>query len=232
MAGTNGYNLRGSVQHRLSKTRTIGATYEHIHFDFPPSYGQSDINLVEASFNTTIGRRLNFGVSGGAFQAEVQGIQQVTLSPVIAALLGTSVGAQSFYTKTTSPSGSVHLSEKFRTSSLGIQGGQTIAPGNGIFLTSKSTSASLYYSYTGIRKWNFGLTAGYNRLDAVGQGLSQYSGFTDGAGFTYSLTHAIQVVGRYDGRRNSINGVNYQQSGSRVTIGLAFSPANIPLSLW
>jgi hypothetical protein len=232
LSGVNGYNLRGSVQYRVSKRKTIGLTYQHIHFDFPPAYGQSDVNELEAVYSAGIGRRWTFSVSAGAFQAEVQGVHQVVLNPVIAALLGTSVGSQAFYLKTTSPSGTVHLNGHYRTSTFGLTGGRTVMPGNGLYLTSSQTLGQLFYSYTGIRKWNFGITGGYSALDGLGQGLQTYGSLTGGVGITYALTHSLHIVSRYDIRRQSISAIGYLQTGNRVTFGLSFSPGNIPLSLW
>ena len=55
---------------------------------------------------------------------------------------------------------------------------------------------------------------------------------TGGAGFTYGLTRMFHVVGRYDARHQEINLYNYRRTSYRATLGIAFSPGDIPLSLW
>ncbi len=232
LAGVNGYDLHGSMQHRLSKTRTIGVTYEHSHFDFPPAFGQADINTVEGLYSTSLGRRWTFSVHAGAFQAEVQGVQQVALNPVIAKLLGQGTATQAFYRATVYPSGTASLTGNFKTSSIGLSYARTVSPGNGVYLTSRQESGTLSYSYTGIRKWNFSINGAYNKLASVGQGIQPYTQLTGGAGVTYGFTRAFHIVGRYDARRQEIDLAGYRRTSYRATLGLAFSPGDKPLSLW
>src|SRR5580704_2169789 len=115
LASLHGYNLHGTIQHRVSRNQTIGVTYAHIHYDFPPAFGQADTNLAEAFFASSLGKRWTVNIRAGAFQTEVQGIQQVTLNPVVAALLGTSVGQQTFYREDFYPSGEFNLTGRFHT---------------------------------------------------------------------------------------------------------------------
>jgi hypothetical protein len=232
LADLHGYSLHGTIQHRLSRTRTIGATYEHIHYDFPPSFGQSDINVAQLFFASALGRRWTINVGAGAFQAEVQGIQQVTLNPVIAALLGTSVGQQTFYREDFYPSGQLILNGRFHTSSINFSASESIVPGNGVYLTSRQESANASYSYTGIRKWNFGVSGGYNKLSSVGQGISPYSTWGGGGGITYSVGHALHIIARADYRDQQIDILGNHFNSYRITLGLGYSPGKIPLSLW
>jgi hypothetical protein len=232
LASLNGYALQGTIKHRVTKNQTVGVTYSHTHYDFPPAFGQSDMNSAQLFFATSIGRRWTFSIGGGATQAEVQGIQQVTLNPVVAALLGVSFGQQTFYREDFYPAGKLSLNGRFKTYSVGITAAQSIAPGNGVYLTSNQQTASANYSYTGIRKWNFGLNAGYSKLAGIGQGIQNYAGFTGGVGITYSLTRALHITARADSRYQQIDVVGYNRTGYRASIGLAFSPGNVPLSLW
>ena len=232
LASMNGYNLHGTIQHRVTKNQTIGVTYAHIHYDFPPGFGQSDMNTAQLTFATSIGRRWTLNVGAGATQAEVQGIQQVNLNPVVAALLGVSFGQQTFYREDFYPAGRLILSGHFKTYSIGLSAAQSIAPGNGVYLTSNQQTANANYSYTGIRKWNFGLNAGYNKLAGIGQGIQNYAGYGGGVGITYSLTRALHIIARGDTRYQQIDVVGYNRTGYRASIGLGFSPGSVPLSLW
>jgi hypothetical protein len=232
LASMDGYNLHGTIRHRVTKNQTIGATYAHIHYEFPPAFGQSDMNMAQLSFATSIGRRWTFSIGGGAYQAEVQGIQQVSLNPVVAALLGVSFGQQTFYRETYYPAGNITLAGNFKTYSVGLTAGQSVAPGNGVYLTSNQQSAGASYSYTGIRKWNFGLNAGYNKLSGIGQGIQAYAGFGGGIGMTYSVTRALHIIARADSHYQTIDLIGYNRTGYRAFLGLAFSPGNVPLSLW
>jgi len=232
LAGTNGYNLRGSIQHRLSKKKTIGATYEHIHLDFPPAFGESDIDGAELFFNTSIGRRWTFSAKAGAFIAQVVGIQQVSLDPVIAALLGTNFSERAFSAQSIYPSGNFSLSGRFKRSSISFHYSQGITPGNGIYLTSQQKDGGASLAYSGVRNWSFGLTGGYSRLNGLGQGLQPYSTINGGANATYRITRGLHALLRFDARDQQIDVVGYKHTGYRASIGLAFSPGDLPLSLW
>lgn len=232
LAGTDGWDTRGSLQYRVSRTKTIGVTFLHFHFDFPPAFGQSDENLGEVFFSALLNPRWTFLLSGGLFESDVEGVRQVALSPVVAALLGQSFGSQTFNAQNLFPSGSASLTGNFKTYLVRATYARTVVPGNGLYLTSRQESATASYSYTAIKKWNLGVSGGYYKLAGIGQNIEPFSGFNGGAGFTYSLTRSLHAVGRYDFRHQEITLVGYKSTGSRVTLGLAFSPGDIPLSLW
>ncbi len=234
LAGTNGWTARASLQRTMSRTKTIGVTFDHMHFEFPPAYGQSDENLGEGFFTAVLSPRWTVSIRGGVFQSQIQGVQQVALNPVIAALLGESFGFQTFATQNIFPSGAVSLTGKYKTYVIGFSYGRTVVPGNGVYLTSRQESATASYSYTASKKWNLGGSGGYYKLEGIGQDLQPYSTFGGGAGFTYSLTRSLHINGRYDYRHQEISMLTngFKANGSRVTLGLAFSPGDIPLSLW
>jgi len=232
LASLNGYSLHGTIRHRLSKTKTVSFTYEHTHYDFPPAFGQSDINEGLVSFASSLGRHWSFSVGGGVFQTQVQGVQQVALDPAVAALLGVSFGQQTFYHESYYPSVQLSLAGRFKTSAISFSGAQQIVPGNGVYLTSQQQSGSVSYSYTGVRKVNLGLSANYAKLAGIGQGIQDYSNFSGGLGVTYNLTRAWHVIARADSRYQQIDIVGYNRTGYRATIGLGFSPGKVPLSLW
>ncbi len=234
--GVNGYDLRGSVRHRTSRTTTIGATYLHMHFDYPRAFGESDINMAEGFYATRLGPRWTFSLAAGVYVVDTQGTQIVTLDPAVAALLGQTTTFHVFSTRITAPSGNATLTRQFKTATLSFNYNREITPGNGVYLTSRTENASFALNYSGIRKWDFSLTGGYGSLASVGQGIQPYHQFTGGTGLTYALTRAVHVVARYDARHldivQGVGPVGYRRTGYRASIGLTFSPGDIPLSLW
>lgn len=232
LAGMNGYALRGTAQHRLSRTKTIGVSYERLHMDFAPTFGDSDINLFEGFYSAELGRRWTLGIHAGAFQSEVSGIQQVTLNPVLAALLGQTTGLAAFYRNDIYPSGTFALTEKMKSSNFRLEIDDEVSPGNGLYLTSRSESGTVNYSYTGARKWNLGVYVGYFRLLPIGQNLQTFAMWDGGGSATYSVTKSFHLVARFDARDQQIYLVGYKHEGYRTTLGIAWSPGNIPLSLW
>jgi hypothetical protein len=232
LVGVEGYNARGTVEHKLNKNSSVGFTYSREHFDFPKAFGQADIDTGELFVGTNLGRRWALTLRAGVFHAEVKGLQSVTLNPVIAALLGQTATIQAFYRESIYPSGAVTLNRRFKTANLSFHYSQSVTPGNGVYLTSKALDGGGSYSYTGIRKVNLSLSGGYNTLSSLGQGIQPYRAGYGGGGFTYALPYSLHLVARYDYRYQAIEDYAFKHTGYRAALGVSFSPGKVPLSLW
>jgi hypothetical protein len=232
LVGVEGYNARGTIEHKLNKTTSIGFTYQRQHFDFPKAFGQADIDTGEGFVGTNLGPRWSLTIRGGVFHAEVKGLQTVALNPVVAALLGETSATQAFYREDIYPSGQISLTRKFKTASLNFYYSQMVSPGNGVYLTSRTQTGGAGYSYTGIRKVNLSVSGGYNSLASLGQGIQPYRGGNAGGGMTYTLPYSLHLVARYDYRYQEIESLIYKHTGYRVSLGVTFSPGKVPLSLW
>lgn len=230
LVGVQGYDLHGTVQRRLSQRTTIGVNYGHSHFDYPKAFGEADINSLAGFFSSQLGPSWTVTVQGGAYQAEVQGLQRVSVDPTIAALLGVTSTVETFYRKSSFPLWAASLSRRFQRASLsfGYQNGPTA--GNGVYLTSRQETASANFSYSATRKWSLAVNGGYGRTDGIGQNLKPFAQFSGGAGMTYALTSAIHVVAHYDARQQEIIDGPYRGTSYRASVGISFSPGDIPLS--
>jgi hypothetical protein len=232
LVGVEGWSARGSVEHRISKNTSVGFTYQRQHFEFPKVFGQSNVDTAQLFMGTNLGRWWRLTVMAGVFHAEISGLQEVALSPAIAALLGQTSTIQSFYNVTYAPSGQVALTRAFRSASLSFSYSQLVSPGNGVYLTSKSDNGGVTYTYSGIRKVGLNVSGGYSSLVTLGQQIAPYQTAFAGAGVTYTLPASLHLVGRYDYRYQQIENLTYKHTGSRVTVGLTWSPGKVPLSLW
>jgi hypothetical protein len=232
LIGVNGYSLIGSIHHRLSRTSTIGAEYKHQHYDYPGAFGQSDINSYEGIFGAQLGKRWKFGLQAGIYQAQVQGVQEVALDPNIAAILGITNIAQTFYKPYTFPTGSARLTRQFKSASLAFNYSRSVTPGNGVYLTSRNETANVAYSYTGIRRASFTISGGEYSLSSLGQNLQAYRQFNGGASTSIAIYKALHLMARYDIRHQEIDFAGYRRSSYRAMIGFAFSPGAVPLALW
>jgi hypothetical protein len=232
LVGMNGYGGNANFRYRVNRVTSVGAQYSRQHYQYPDTFGQSDLNMYSLLFATQMGRFWTFSADGGVYQTDVTGLQAVTLDPAIAALLGTSTTLRVFAANNWVPSAHATLNRKFKNANLSITYARTVMPGNGVYLTSRTQSGMVGYDYTGIRKFSLSIIGGYSSLNTLGQGLAPYSMFTGGAGLTYNLTHALHAVARYDARQQEIELAGYRRTSYRVTLGIAFSPGSVPLSLW
>ncbi len=232
LVNTFGYGARASFRYRLTRTTSIGAQYQRQQFQYPGAFGQSDINSYHLLLSTQLGRLWTFSLSGGMDQVNATGLQTVTLAPAIAALLGVTTTVHTYAASSWVPSGQASLLRKFKNATLSFGYSRLILPGDGVYLTSRSENALVGYNYTGLRKVSLGINAGYSSLVSVGQGIAPYSQVVGSASMTYNLTHALHAVARYDLRHQEIELAGYRRDSFRATLGIAFSPGALPLSLW
>jgi hypothetical protein len=232
LVNSNGYRGRGDVAYRLTRRQTVYLSYSYEHFEYPRSFGYSDINMAEAGWSLGLGPRADFSIDGGAARVQTLGLIQVVLDPVIAAIVGQS------YTITTSrrdvimPVGEGRLTRRFATSAVTLNGGLTVTPGNGVFLTSRSLTASAGYSYVGGKRLTFQTTAGYSRMTSAGQQtIAPYDSYMAGAGMTWRLFTNAHMEARYDWRRYNVAAVANKDE-NRISLGMAMSTGERPLAIW
>ena len=231
-----GYDFTGSAMRRLSKSSSVGANYVHSHYEFPGFLSRSDSNTYHGTYATAIGRFWTFSLEAGMTVTEVESPVSFTLNPVLAALFGQSTVTGTSYFRSTYPSGTATLKRRFRSASLAFNYFRGLNSGNGAYSTGRMDNATVSISYTGIRKLNVGLDGGYSSLSSIGQFSNKYTTYFAATGLTYSLGHAMHLSMRYylyDPQiGQQIAAVNYRRTSSHASIGLLFSPGNLPLALW
>jgi hypothetical protein len=230
--GLSGYDAHGDLQYRMRRHTTLGLDYRFTYFQYTRAFGNSDIHSVGINYSTQLTHRLQIGARIGGARVESTSLEQVTLDPAIAALLGTSVGIQAAYQLHYAPDVTARLTESLRHSQFSLLFTDSVNPGNGVYLTSKMESGVASYSYTGVRHWNFGADASYTRLAALAQTLNAYSSYGAGGGFTRDLKKGLHAVLRLDARRYDIAGDVFRRTDFRAMLGLTFSPGDVPLALW
>jgi hypothetical protein len=224
-----GYSFNANMMRRMSKTATVGATYEYSHFEFPGFSSKSTSHTFHGLYATGFGQFWTLSIEAGATVTQVDSVFDVLFldNNLVPVLVPLPVSLQTIY-----PSGTVTLKRQFRRASLGFNYFRGVNSGNGAYNTGRLDNAYVSYSYTGLRKLNVGADGGYYSLTSIGQSLGNYAQYSAGAGLNYALGHAIHLSLRYDFRAQQVDLSNYRHNGSRATVGLNFSPGNLPLSLW
>ena len=227
-----GYSLNANMMRRMSKRSTVGVTYAYTHFEFPGFFSKSDSHTIQGLYATGLGQFWTLSIEAGATVTQGQSLVSFALNPVLAAIFGQStiVGISSY--QTIYPSGTITLKRQFRHAALGFNYYRGVNSGNGAYTTGRLDNITASISYTGVRKLNMGADGSYYTLKSIGQSLGSFSQYSAGAGISYALGRDIHLSLRYDFRDQQINISDYKQSGSRATVGLNFSPGNLPLSLW
>ena len=105
----------------------------------------------------------------------------------------------------------------------------------GVILTSRRQNFDTTYSYTAVKKWNFGAHAGIDGNKALGanQGVAGFASKRAGGGATYQLRKFLFLNMQLEFQKFS--GANLpllanQRNQLRASIGLSFSPGDQPLA--
>jgi hypothetical protein len=231
LVGLTGYRVTGRVERALSQRTQIGAIYQFMHFEFPRAFGASDIHGVAAQLRRQFTRTFLFTVSAGVHRLETLGARQVTLSPEVAAILGRPTPVAAIYRINYWPQYGVTLEHRRLNHGATLNYQRGVSPGNGAYLTSGQETINAGYSYTGVRKWAFGLNAGTSRFNSLYQTAGRFSQYQGGGGASYNLRTNLSVSMQADARKFSTDALA-GRSGLSVRITLAYSPGDLPLSLW
>jgi hypothetical protein len=231
--GVKGAGARGDLQYRLSRRSTIGAGYTYTHYSFAHIFSSTDLHSVVGSYALRVSRAAELSATVGATQYETKFIQTVPIDPAIAALIGLTSAREISYTKKWIPSTSARISYTMKRGVAYVNGGRSVTPGNGLFLTSTSTSVGAGYAYTALKRWSANAAATYNRSDSLGNFLGAYGGYQVTASLSRQimrLTHGVLSINarKYD----SPDFKNYNKWSYGVRLGLGFTPGDIPLRLW
>ncbi|MGH9719841.1 MAG: hypothetical protein ACRD8O_06485, partial [Bryobacteraceae bacterium] len=230
--GTTGYRARGDAVYRLSRRASTGVAYDFTHYEYTKAFGASDLHGVSLVESFQVGRRAELSLRFGAYRIETLGITRVTFEPAIAAILGVTSGAEVLYRVNYAPSLNAAITWGFRTSSLGLSYQRGVTAGNGVYLTSRTTSAGVSYSYSGIRRWAFNLNGGYDSLGSLTQDIGNYNAFRVSMGVSYDVGRGTHFVSNLDFRHYAIETTNYARDPFRVSAGLSFAPGEVPLRFW
>ena len=231
--GVTGEDARGDLQYRITRRSTIGANYMFTHFSYNGVFSGTDFQRFSATYGVMLSRSVEFSGFAGVTRVDSKFPQLITLDPVIAALLGITQGYVVSYGLNWIPSYSGRLSKTFTRGVVYVSGGHLMTPGNGLFLTSRDYNAAAGYTYTGIRRWAFNLSAGYDREQSIGNILGEYGDMSAGLQTSRQISHLLHMVAGVTARKyqsDSFSGYNRVIWDARV--GLSFSPRDIPLRIW
>jgi hypothetical protein len=191
------------------------------------------MHTVSGVFSTRLSRWLEFSGDAGMARAETKFIQNVPIDPAIAALIGTPEGTKVLDRIDHFVTGTGRLSRTFPKGVAYVSGGRGITPGNGLFLTSIMTTALAGYNYTGLRRWSFGISGGYQRAESIGNVDGTYGGSSGTMSASRQIVRTVHAVMSFGARKyTSANFALYNRVIYDVRVGIGYSPGDVPLRIW
>ena len=237
--GAQGETATGDIQYRLSPHVTIGANYTFFHFSYTHSLGGADVHAAAFSASYRASRRTEVSFFVGPSRMESSFEQTVPIDPTILAILCPSSarvpcpvrnGAVISNSTLWGPYYGARFARSFQHGVAYVNGGESITPGNGLFLTSRTTMASVGYGYSGLRDWSLNVSATYMSALSLGNVTGGYSD----VGATYSMSRQIMrslsLVSSFNAMRyRSGSFAGYNRLIYIASVGFGFSSRNTPV---
>jgi hypothetical protein len=232
LVGANGFIATGDVAYRVSRFQTIGVDYNFTRFDFVRQFGESNIHGIAFNYAARIGPRWEFALRVGGYRVESSRLAVVQIDPAIAAIIGVTTGTEIFHRVGYAPRAEARLSYTLRRSTWTLRYSRTIAPGNGVYLTSNYDSGQMGFTYRGSRRVSLLGSVAYNRYSSLAQTIGPYDGYGGGGGISVRVGKDVSLITRVDARHYNITAYGFQRNAVRGTVGLAWSPGEFPLGIW
>jgi hypothetical protein len=234
LLGVSGGMAQGDVSYRVSRRATVGVSYAFVHYGFTNTFGNADVHMVGVNYANRISRHWELGLMLSGIRVESRTIRQVAVDPVVAAITGITVGSEAYYANTYMTGIGARLNRAFRRANLTFSYIQGVSPGNGLLLTSRQRTATATYSYTGFRRWSLYAGAAYGDLGSVTNQIASYRRFQVNAGLSRSLWGPdFHFVANVAARRYETDFSSFpSRTQTRFTVGISYSPGDVPLALW
>ena len=232
LVGVYGYRSSGDVAYRLSRYQSIAVDYSFQHYEFQNYFGATDMHGAGLNYSVQMGRYWTLGLRAAGYRVEVSRLERVALDPVIMAITGLRYAVSTGYHLRYVPGYEADLARRFPHGSLSFHYMRSISSGNGLYLTSGVESASVGYNYTGMRRASVGFSAGTSIRRALVQDIPPYRSYSAGLTTGYRIGRGFSLRGSVGARHHELRHTTFNRWVYHASVGLAFSPGEVPFSLW
>jgi hypothetical protein len=235
LANSRGYQTGGDIAYRITRRQTLGVYYSHSSFDFTKIFGQSGSDSVGMNYSISLDKTTDISIRAGGTRYYSQSLNTVTPNPLVQAVLGIQTGIEKFYIVGYSPDLTVTLNRKLRNSSIGASFAEGITPGNGLILTSRSQSESVFWNLPTFYRYAAQIGAGYSKLNGYADGngsAGSYGSYYARASVSRPVTAIVASYFEFDYRQDGFGGTTFHQKQYRISLGLRWSPGQGPIKFW
>ncbi len=227
--GSNNIIGSGSTIYRITRRTSVSGTYSHSNYHYQHGAGDSNVDSGFATLSHQFASHWQVSASGGVSRSNSSGNisiplllqQNQELIPIY---------VTGHYNQTTIyPYLQGTVVRLMRHSTVSVSGGQSIGPGNGFYLASKTINVNGYYMYT-MRRSNASVGGYYSRLSSAANAINaRQAAIGIDASYSYNLIRHLGMNLRYDYLRFSNLGNLNVPSDSRISFGVYFTSKDIPI---
>jgi hypothetical protein len=235
LADTKGYQTGGDISYRMTRRQTVGVYYSHSEFSYTKIFGDSNSDSIGMDYGISLSRNMNLSVRAGGTRYDTQSLNTVTPNPLVQAVLGIQAGVEKDYFVGYAPDLSVSLTRNLRTSSIGASFSEGITPGNGLILTSRSQSESVFWNLPTFRNYAAQLGAGHSNLSGYANGdgsAGNYANYFARFSLSHPVTRFISSYLNIDYLQDGFGGTTFHQKEYRISVGFRFSPGPGAMKFW
>ncbi len=233
LLSATGDSARADTMYRITRRTTVGVSYSYNNFWYPRGAGQSIFHTMNAVYSWALSRSMQLNAAVGASRLSSSGISTDYLDPQLAALLGQGSVITQYRTVQWISSYSAQFSKNFRRSrSVAVAFNRGLAPGNGLYLTSRQQDFVASGSMIVFRHYYFSTGVGYDSLSAATQNLGQFTSTYAFFGASRAMRHGIQANLRFDYRHFDVHNAPLLSNTFRITLGFSWSPVEGLHRLW
>jgi hypothetical protein len=235
LADSGGYQTTGDIAYRITRRQTLGVYYSHSAFSYTKIFGDSNSDSLGLNYSISLDRTMDLSIRAGVTRYDDQTLDTVVPNPLVQAVLGIQYGLQKDYFVGYAPDFTVTLNRRLRFSSVGASFTEGISPGNGLVLTSKRQSESIFWNLPTFRQLAMQFGAGHDNLSGYANGSGTAGSYGSYYG-RFSLSRPInRVLSAYfnaDYRTDGFGGTTFHQRGYSLSLGIRFSPGKGPIKFW
>lgn len=235
--GTTGATGSGSVSYRLTERTTVGGTYSHSYYAY--QHGAGDAVMDGGYFNLShqFPQFWTAGFDVGITRTDSSGFIHIPINIIVNGVPVTGYVVGPYQQTRITPTLQGHISRRLRHIVATVSAGQGVNPGNGVYLASRNQFLSGSVSYTGSPRSNISASGGYWHLTSLANAIpnsssGSYSTGSFGASYSYTLAHHLAAHIRYDYFRYGGVATYSGSADNRISFGITFSSASIPVTFF
>jgi hypothetical protein len=221
-----------SALYALTPATTLSGTYQEMYYHFQRNAGTARTASTYLTLSHALPSHWTLGASAGATHADDDGSYPIPIYLKSGNSIIPFVYVGHYATSANLPYFSGSASRNWHHSLASFRGGESVTPGNGVFLTSRTLGISGVFSY-GTRRSNISASGSFSRLtSAANAATTTYRAIDFGGGYSYNLIRHLGANTRYDHVTTEFVGSSASGTDNRLSIGLYFTSKDIPLAIF
>lgn len=221
-----------SVLYRWDRRTTISGSYQYSEYKYQHNAGNATVNTVFLTLSRALPRRWQAGLSAGASRSDDSGTVKL---PATIDFKSTKIPVyiiSSYRQRSTLPYFQGNASRRTTHTLTSFSAGQSVTPGNGFFLASKTVGINGVFSYS-LPRMSFSGGGYWSRLSSVSATEAFKIRTTDlDFSYSYNIIRHLGFSAHYDHVGYGTIGAGTGFIDNRFSMGMYFSSKDVPLAIF